>query len=149
MSGSSRPPAPFSKRFLAYFLEHLIANFILGILCIVLIFAGSAMKGSGAILFLLLGLSVYVFGSLVPMIVFTVQVGKTGQSWGMRRVGIRCISEATGLPIGVGAAFLRLIFHAVDSLTLGIGWIRPAWDVKRQTFADTFAHTIVVIESGR
>jgi len=127
----------------------LVANLILSALLFVILIASASLKGSGGLAFLLIALGVYTLGALVPGILFTIQVGKTGQSWGMRKVGIRCISESTGMPIGVGPAFLRLIFHVVDSLTLGIGWLRPSWDVKRQTFADTFAHTVVVIESDR
>jgi uncharacterized RDD family membrane protein YckC len=127
----------------------LVANLILSALLVVLLIASASLKGSGGVAFLIIALVVYMLCGLAPGILFTIQVGRTGQSWGMRKVGIRCISETTGMPIGVGPAFLRLIFHVVDSLTLGIGWLRPSWDVKRQTFADTFAHTVVVIESDR
>jgi uncharacterized RDD family membrane protein YckC len=126
-------------------LDQLISTGAAYVVGLAMLFGGIA--ASSAIL-LYLGLAVLLLGGTAGQIVLTVQVGKTGQSWGMRRVGIRCIGEVTGHPIGVGPAILRYLCHIVDSLALSIGWIRPAWNAKRQTFADSICRTIVVVDRG-
>ncbi len=50
----------------------------------------------------------------------------------------------TGQPIGFGMAFVRQIAHALDSWSLGIGYLWPLWDERRQTFADKVCNTVVV-----
>jgi uncharacterized RDD family membrane protein YckC len=72
------------------------------------------------------------------------QAGRTGQSWGRRVLGISLLSEATGQPVGAGAAFLRDICHIADSITCYVGFLFPLWDAKRQTFADKIMRTVVV-----
>ncbi|MEU9240141.1 RDD family protein [Streptomyces sp. NPDC048385] len=70
--------------------------------------------------------------------------GRTGQTVGKKALGIRLVKEATGQPIGVGMAFVRRIAHILDSLACYLGWLWPAWDAKRQTFADKVCGTIVI-----
>ncbi|MGW7540680.1 RDD family protein [Streptomyces sp. NPDC054770] len=70
--------------------------------------------------------------------------GRTGQTVGKKALGIRLVKEATGQPIGVGMAFVRRIAHFLDSLACYLGWLWPAWDAKRQTFADKVCGTIVI-----
>ncbi|MEW1779124.1 RDD family protein [Streptomyces sp. NPDC086777] len=70
--------------------------------------------------------------------------GRTGQTIGKKALGIRLVKEATGQPIGVGMAFVRRIAHILDSLACYLGWLWPAWDSKRQTFADKVCGTIVI-----
>ncbi|MDI6909328.1 RDD family protein [Nocardioides sp.] len=94
----------------------------------------------GALLFAL-GL---VFAVVLPVYNRVFRQGATGQTWGKSVTGIRLVSEQSGLPIGATAAFVREILHVVDAVTLCIGYLRPLWDEKRQTFADKYAHTIVV-----
>ena len=47
---------------------------------------------------------------------FSVQVGTTGSSPGMRVVGFKCVSKSTGQNIGTGTAILRWLLHIVDSI---------------------------------
>ncbi|MER6223682.1 RDD family protein [Streptomyces sp. 900105755] len=70
--------------------------------------------------------------------------GRTGQTIGKKALGIRLVKEATGQPIGVGMAFVRRIAHILDGLPCYLGWLWPAWDAKRQTFADKVCGTIVI-----
>ncbi|MFK0281480.1 RDD family protein [Streptomyces sp. NPDC090499] len=70
--------------------------------------------------------------------------GRTGQTIGKKALGIRLVKEATGQPVGVGMAFVRRIAHILDSLACYLGWLWPAWDSKRQTFADKVCGTIVI-----
>jgi uncharacterized RDD family membrane protein YckC len=74
---------------------------------------------------------------------FSVQVGTTGSSPGMRTVGLRCVSKATGQNIGTGTAILRWVLHIVDSIICFIGWFMPLWDSKRQTLSDKIVGSLV------
>lgn len=75
--------------------------------------------------------------------------GRTGASIGQRLVGIELLDEYTGQPIGILRNFLRRCMHIVDTLSLGVGWLWPLWDHKRQTFADKIMGTVVVPRPGR
>ncbi|MGW0992845.1 RDD family protein [Streptomyces sp. NPDC002520] len=77
-----------------------------------------------------------------------IQEGRTGQTVGKKALGIRLVKEDTGQPIGVGMAFVRRIAHFLDSLACYLGWLWPAWDAKRQTFADKVCSTIVIRTQG-
>jgi len=72
-------------------------------------------------------------------------VGQTGQSPGMRVMGLKCIGTRTGQPIGGGLGFVRAIAHFVDSIICYVGWLFPLWDAQRQTLADKIMNTIVVV----
>jgi uncharacterized RDD family membrane protein YckC len=82
--------------------------------------------------------------ALVIGILLAVQVGQTGQSPGMRTIGLKCINQNTGQPIGPGLGFVRSIAHAIDSVICYIGWLFPLWDKNRQTLADKVMSTVVV-----
>jgi len=91
---------------------------------------------------------IYDLGVLLDIALWvwlSVQVGQTGQSPGMRVVGIKCIGEATGTPIGPGLGVVRAIAHFVDGIICDIGWLFPLWDSKRQTLADKIMSTVVVV----
>jgi len=82
--------------------------------------------------------------ALAAVIVFATQVGQYGQSPGMRMVGLKCISQTTGRPIGAGAGVLRWLAHIVDSIICYIGWLFPLWDKNRQTIGDKIMSTVVI-----
>jgi uncharacterized RDD family membrane protein YckC len=79
---------------------------------------------------------------------FAYQVGATGQSPGMRTVGLRCISTTTGGVVGGGKGILRMLCHALFGLLCGIGLVVdllfPLWDSNKQTIADKMVSTVVV-----
>jgi uncharacterized RDD family membrane protein YckC len=91
----------------------------------------------------LLGLLIYVV-ALVWGIYNANLAGQTGQSTGKKQNGTRLVSEATGQPIGSGAAIGRFFLHILDGLPCGLGFLWPLWDAKKQTFADKIMKTIVV-----
>ncbi|MCM0675248.1 RDD family protein [Micromonospora phytophila] len=73
-----------------------------------------------------------------------VRGGMLGQTWGRAAVRIRLVDEFTGEPIGIGRAFLRDVAHVFDTLLLYLGWLRPLWHRKRQTFADSAVRSVVI-----
>lgn len=71
-------------------------------------------------------------------------MGKFGRSWGKQLMGFQLLSETTQAPMGVWRAVVREAAHMADILTLGIGYLMPIWDGKRQTFADKIMKTITI-----
>jgi uncharacterized RDD family membrane protein YckC len=104
-----------------------------------------------AIIAVILGRVTVAFSLLGDLVViaagiwFAVQVGQTGQSPGMRVVGLRCIGSQTGQPIGGGLGVVRAIAHFIDSIICYVGWLFPLWDSQRQTLADKVMNTVVVV----
>ena len=73
-----------------------------------------------------------------------VQVGQSGQSPGMRTIGLKCIGQTTGQPIGAGLGIVRALAHLVDSIICYVGWLFPLWDKSRQTLGDKIMSTVVI-----
>jgi uncharacterized RDD family membrane protein YckC len=70
--------------------------------------------------------------------------GITGQSLGQRLIGVAVVDEETRRPIGPVRSLMRSLTHVVDVLPLWAGLARPAWDPKKQTWADKIHHTIAI-----
>jgi uncharacterized RDD family membrane protein YckC len=70
--------------------------------------------------------------------------GTTGQSWGKRRHQLRLVRMTDKQPIGFRSAFVRGLAHILDIGTLGVGYLLPLWDKRRQTLADAVMGTIVI-----
>ncbi|MFI6425068.1 RDD family protein [Promicromonospora sp. NPDC050880] len=69
--------------------------------------------------------------------------GTTGWTPGKLVVGIRVVDERLAGPAGVWTTLARWALHLLDALLL-IGYLRPLWHRKRQTFADAIVGTVVV-----
>ncbi|WP_158277202.1 RDD family protein [Serinibacter arcticus] len=67
----------------------------------------------------------------------------TGATPGKRLVGVMVVREGTLRPAGLGRTLARPFLHVLDSLLL-IGYLRPLWNPRRQTFADSILRTNVV-----
>lgn len=136
----SRPLASWGQRALAYVIDSGVG---LGIWIGAVILGGVLGAVSDV-----LGTLVVFAGWLANLAWFgyiLVQQGKTGQTFGKQRMGIRLIGEETGQPVGVGMSIGRYFVHIVDALPCYLGFLFPLWDVKRQTFADKILRTIVVV----
>lgn len=75
--------------------------------------------------------------------------GRTGQTLGKRRMGLRLLRERDRRPVGVGLSIARQFLHTLDTVPLFVGWLRPLRDPKRQTWADTILGTVVVVVGDR
>jgi Mce-associated membrane protein len=69
----------------------------------------------------------------------------TGWTPGKLVVGIRVVRESTSAPAGLWTTLRRWALHLLDALFL-VGYLRPLWNAKRQTFADSIAGTVVLQE---
>lgn len=75
---------------------------------------------------------------------FMLDQGKTGYTYGKRKVGIRAIREQDGQPMGVGVAVGRFFLHSIINSACYIDFLWPLWDAKKQTLTDKILTTVVV-----
>jgi uncharacterized RDD family membrane protein YckC len=68
----------------------------------------------------------------------------SGQTVGMRVLGIRAIDAATGGRVDYGKAFIRYLVSLVSGLACLLGYFWMLWDPERQTWHDKVAGTFVV-----
>jgi uncharacterized RDD family membrane protein YckC len=79
-----------------------------------------------------IGYSVYFIGS------------GSGQTVGMRVLGIRAIDAATNGRVDYGKAFVRYLVGVVSQLPCYLGYFWMLWDREKQTWHDKAAGTFVV-----
>jgi len=79
---------------------------------------------------------------VLPLVLLVLQ-GYTGATPGKRVAGVAVVQADTGLPTGLTTTVLRAVLHLLDVLSV-VGLLRPLWHVRRQTFADAAARTIVL-----
>lgn len=78
------------------------------------------------------------------------QAGATGQSIGMKQMGIRLLDERTGQPVGGWLGVGRYFVHFIDSLPcIPLGYLWPLWDDKNQTFTDKIFNHVVIEDQRR
>ncbi len=93
------------------------------------------------------GLVIFVgFGLLVWRLVvnYMLDQGRTGWTYGKRKVGIRTVRIADGQPAGVGSCVGRYFLHALINQACYIDYLWPLWDPMRQTLTDKILSTYVV-----
>jgi len=73
--------------------------------------------------------------------------GRTGSSLGKSLMRVKVVDATTGSPVGFWRSAIRQLNHALDVLTLGVGYLWPLWDPKHQTFADKLLSTVAVSET--
>ncbi|GEK22473.1 RDD family protein [Cellulomonas xylanilytica] len=84
--------------------------------------------------------SPWLVGLLLAML--AVQ-GWTGATPGKRVAGVAVVRASDGLPIGFLASAARVVAHLLDAI-LFIGYLRPLWSPRKQTFADSLVGTLAV-----
>jgi uncharacterized RDD family membrane protein YckC len=72
----------------------------------------------------------------------------SGQTPGMRVLGIRAIDAVSGGRIDYGKAFVRYVVSIVSGFVCFIGYLWMLWDPERQTWQDKVAGTYVVPTSA-
>lgn len=101
-------------------------------------------SGMAALGWILLGVSlVAMIGVGIWNVVL--RQGRTGQSWGKSKVGLRVVSQRDGQIQGIGMNFVRQLAHYLDGLAY-VGYLFPLWDPMRRTFADMIMSTVVIKE---
>ena len=91
------------------------------------------------------GIALIIVGLLLVAFIYLRALGKTGQTWGRKIVGIKVIGETTGEPIGFGRALGRQLFASfISGQVLYLGYLWMLWDDKKQTWHDKVVNSIVV-----
>ncbi len=91
-------------------------------------------------LFLVSGLTILLF-----VLNFVVLAGRTGQSAGMKILGIQ-ITHTDGKPFTIKSALLRhLVGYPLSVAALFLGFLWMLWDPQQQGWHDKLAKTIVVM----
>jgi len=86
-----------------------------------------------------------LFGYLLVAFIYVRALGKTGQTWGRRIVGIKVVGEQSGAPLGFGRALGRSLFAVfISAQILYLGYLWMLWDDKQQTWHDKVVASIVV-----
>ncbi|WP_162616527.1 RDD family protein [Xylanimonas allomyrinae] len=68
----------------------------------------------------------------------------TGWTPGKLVAGIAVVRERDLRPAGLLRTILRVVCHMLDAILL-IGYLRPLWEARRRTFADSIVGTVVVL----
>jgi len=104
--------APWHTRALSGLIDHGVPTVIFFVFYVPF---GNGTYGMGGNRGLLVMLAVIVVLIAVQVWNSAFRQGSTGQSWGKQVVKTRLLDEWTGLPLGAGKAFLRLLAHFLDS----------------------------------
>jgi uncharacterized RDD family membrane protein YckC len=86
-----------------------------------------------------------LIGIVVVAVLYLRALGRTGQTWGRKIVGVKVVGQSTGQPIGFGKAFLRqLVANVASSAICYLGFLWMLWDKDKQTWHDKIVSSIVV-----
>lgn len=92
------------------------------------------------------GVVLMLIGMVLVFILFVRAMGKTGQTWGSKIVGIKVVAAATNEPIGVGKAIGRTLFAGfISANVFYLGYLWMLWDGEKQTWQDKVVKSIVVM----
>jgi uncharacterized RDD family membrane protein YckC len=101
---------------------------------------GSGVSVAGVVAFVVAWLGVVGYGAWN----LGYRQGRRGASLGKSVMGLSVLGSATGDPVGLVWALVRLAAQLVNVLSLGLGFLWPLWDSRDQTFADKLASTVCV-----
>ena len=91
------------------------------------------------------GIALILAALLITFVLYVRALGKTGQTWGRKIVGVKVVDEMTGEPLGFGKALGRVLFAAAISAQIFyLGYLWMLWDDKQQTWHDKVVGSIVV-----
>lgn len=129
---------------------YLWPGLVVGLVAWLLILLGAASGsdgGGGWLVAVGIVLSVVATALLIWRLVinYMLDQGRTGYTFGKRKVGIRTLREQDGRPSGVGSCVARYFLHSIINQACYIDYLWPLWDQpKRQTLTDKILSTIVV-----
>lgn len=155
-----RGRAGFGSRLGAYLLDTLLYGAVAAVFVVVAVvlgvmaFAECDLDGTGEVRcaegdvsagLLVAALAVGGGGLLLVALLYLVALGRTGQTWGRRIVGIRVVRVSDGSAPGFGRALGRTLFAGIISANVFyLGYLWMIWDAQRQTWHDKVAGTVVM-----
>jgi uncharacterized RDD family membrane protein YckC len=101
------------------------------------------------ILYVLVGFVLWVGVMGYSIWNFYIVQGKTGQTIGKEKQGIKLVLDQTGAPVGGGMAFVRYLCSGAFILACCIGWpinmLSPLWNPDKKTYSDKIMKMSVVV----
>lgn len=85
-----------------------------------------------------------VIGYLVVIVIYIRALGRTGQTWGRKIVGVKVVGKESGQPLGVGKALGRTLIEVIVSGNCILGYLWMLWDRDKQTWHDKIVSSVVV-----
>ncbi len=83
------------------------------------------------------GLGLMFLGGLVVFAIYVWQLGRTGQTWGRKIVGLKVLLVSNGQPLGIGKAIGRTLFAwFISAQVFYLGYLWMLWDDKQETWHD-------------
>ena len=91
------------------------------------------------------GIVLILIGLILVFVLYVRAMGKTGQTWGAKIVGVKVVLEASGEPIGIGKSVGRALFAGfISANVFYLGYLWMLWDGEKQTWQDKVVKSIVV-----
>jgi uncharacterized RDD family membrane protein YckC len=91
------------------------------------------------------GIVIIALGLMLVLFLYCRSLGKTGQTWGRKILGVKVVDQFTELPIGFGRALGRTLFaHIISSAIFSLGYLWMLWDPEQQTWHDKVVGSVVV-----
>jgi len=123
----------------------IFAGYLLGA---VLIAVGGAMDNGAGMVLVIIGVVAMIAGIVWGLWRFIsnyiLDQGRTGYTYGKRKVGIRLLTEATGQPAGALSCVGRYFLHGLINQACYLDYLWPLWDDKNQTLSDKILSTIEI-----
>jgi uncharacterized RDD family membrane protein YckC len=141
--------AGWGSRFVAFLIDYIVVGIIPFIIFFAVAMPTTTVNADGSVTQSGMG-GTQVGGFLITLVIFAgigVMRGAMPQSLGQKAVNIRTVREADGQRLSMGQAVVREIAHLLDYIPCCVGFLWPAWDAKKQTFADKIMGTVVVKSS--
>lgn len=89
-------------------------------------------------------LSIIVAVLVVPLVYFPYYWAKSGQTPGMKMMGVKVVRDRDGGPVTGGQAILRLVGYWVSGAVFSLGYIWIFIDKRKRGWHDLIAGTVVV-----
>ena len=123
-------------RLVGYLVDGLV-QFGLGIILLLL---GSVL----VVIFAPLGILAFLAGGLFLFLYFPYFWQRSGQTPGMKLMGIKVVRDSDGGPVSWGSAILRLIGYYISAIVFYIGYIWIFIDKRKRGWHDLIAGTVVI-----
>ena len=148
---NSIPYATFGERAVAYLWDIFYAwpGFVVVFFGYIVLFVGIAASSETStspltllgFLLILVGFGVMLWRWVKN---YMLDQGRTGYTYGKRKVGIRTVAEGTGQEPGVASCVARYFLHWIFNSVCYIDFLWPLWDPKKQTLTDKVLTTVVI-----
>jgi uncharacterized RDD family membrane protein YckC len=94
---------------------------------------------------IVLGVIIGVIGLAIVAVLYFRALGRTGQTWGRKIVGVKVVRNHTREPLGVPRAIGRQLFASfISGQVCYLGYLWMLWDGQKQTWHDKVTDSIVI-----